>query len=1503
MADRPLHAASPAARSAQRSLQALRRCEELESLRAAIAEAGCFPAGRTAAPIIREEELKKLARACKLHHQSKSFWKLHPDKESLVSALRQHLGGAETPVEAAAAGVDRGEAEVAPISGYRRRSAFARRHSRNRKGPAAGRSVFAQYSGDHFGTNTPKGDAGMIYRSRLQVPGSSGNSKGRDMLKLLMEQSDGGVGKVAGGRPGGDDEAGGPSPEEEKRMLALQCATGLSNFALYEGGEMMVVREGAVSAALQLVAGREPADEELYSHLSCTLCNLSCNRACAPILLADGVLEAFGPLCRATRDRTKLHCALALGRLCLEPGFAARVLQESRYLNVLVGLLNHGRHDIKEVAAITMVNLTGGHRSKNKTKGRVEGQEQALLQHMGDMMGALVALATCKSPGTHRPALVAKILRKLSCFSASLPRLVDGGATPLLVLLSSLAAASSTSSTALAMRANCLVALCNISYCWAKRDKLLREGAAGALVVWARHAQGGMAPANVPCAAGMSVAELREICALALCNLATNRGTAGVVAAQGGTRALIQFVTGPYPVRAVHHGDELSLRIANALAVASARPCGIRRQLLEEGVVEACVHLASAGDSANTSQPSVPLQRRSTASQQMETLRLDLMTVLCSCTAAGERSCARVVLAGGLPMMLKIAANVREQQTLHHIASALCNLSNLSTAHGVLGQLLAPACAILVLLAATPNAELRHTCARCLDNLSRHPQARAQVVADGAVPMLLKIAANVREQQTLHHIASALCNLLHAEEATRETLVRQNCLPTLLALAREPYASTATHLCVASALCNLTLFPDLCALGQPDGCYVELLAAFLKLAEVDEPEVLHHCSAGLLNLSTHAQCLAAMGCNVAVAPRLIRMMRSGHGSAQLYAARCLQRCSGVAGFAAGLLMPGEADSTKTTCRDFVVIALLRVNNDTIKEICARAFFNLLKPVATRAAMMDPAQDVLWALVKLAQIDSLPTKRLCANALFNLTCDADSQAVLMKVGIGRVIKDLSNFRQADDMKILLRWADLQTKKAGSAHLTAEENLEVGVNAKFTHYRKLATAQRVDYEDEGLLAPKDEVAEKENLQAELIAAKCFPTTNLDVSPSDLRSALVHIEEVRKFCAAALCCLSWRKDGYVAQMVYEGAVEAALDLAQTGDKCARWNCATVLCNIAFHRPTQVQMVTDHAVVALSTLSLCDDSEIQYLCAVALFQLSTNSSCHVQMAGDSGAGALTRFLRDALAGHGPSELPLLSITALYNLSCSQSADSDQCISALVAAGTLSEAAALSTGAQKGVGQGNGVEAEAIVVLCARLIANMSCAAAYRDAMISGGAVAALVRLVANMQASTAGGSRSTEQQLRASCCVALCNLSFGTSLLAVALQEGLLDAVHLLLQSSSSEAQHQDANAADALAIATRCSIILRNLSCDFVAAPLAVERTDLMPTFSLLQQLVSRGDGAATQDAVSPTTALHAPPPSRLDAMLRPCAASCCPLARLLLGPQNAGPQLGCCHRQLR
>ena len=98
---------------------------------------------------------------------------------------------------------------------------------------------------------------------------------------------------------------------------------------------------------------------------------------------------------------------------------------------------------------------------------------------------------------------------------------------------------------------------------------------------------------------------------------------------------------------------------------------------------------------------------------------------------------------------------------------------------------------------------------------------------------------------------------------------------------------------------------------------------------------------------------------------------------------------------------------------------------------------------------------------------------------------------MKIGVGRVIKDIANFRQAGDMKVLVQWHNLEAQMhaGGQASLSANDREELSYCTKLRRWRSLVAAQRAEYEDKGLLIPKAELAEKEGLKAELVDAKRY------------------------------------------------------------------------------------------------------------------------------------------------------------------------------------------------------------------------------------------------------------------------------------------------------------------------------------------------------------------------------------------------------------------------------
>jgi hypothetical protein len=74
------------------NLEELRRKEELESLRPHIAHAACFhPTKDPETTIITVDDLKRMARAWKLHEKTRNFWKTHTTREQLTDALLQYI--------------------------------------------------------------------------------------------------------------------------------------------------------------------------------------------------------------------------------------------------------------------------------------------------------------------------------------------------------------------------------------------------------------------------------------------------------------------------------------------------------------------------------------------------------------------------------------------------------------------------------------------------------------------------------------------------------------------------------------------------------------------------------------------------------------------------------------------------------------------------------------------------------------------------------------------------------------------------------------------------------------------------------------------------------------------------------------------------------------------------------------------------------------------------------------------------------------------------------------------------------------------------------------------------------------------------------------------------------------------------------------------------------------------------------------------------------------------
>lgn len=238
------------------------------------------------------------------------------------------------------------------------------------------------------------------------------------------------------------------------------------------------------------------------------------------------------------------------------------------------------------------------------------------------------------------------------------------------------------------------------------------------------------------------------------------------------------------------------------------------------------------------------------------------------------------------------------------------------------------------------NEELMKYCAGTIANLTFDVDSRTRMVEDGGVRLLRKLM-NSNNKDTLLCCSTACCNL--AAEALEKTPI----LSMLIDLSASPHS-------------NITLT---CAI------------AFSKLASnASSRPVLTKCPE--------------------LYPALTLMMRCGIEDIQIYSAVTL--CN--------LAMERSQRSRhiwkEGTVPDFIVNSLLRINSDSTKEICARALYNLLTHDEYRMAHIK--EGVLYALVKLARLESVEIRSLCVTALYNLSCDPSMIDILMEINVAQVI---------------------------------------------------------------------------------------------------------------------------------------------------------------------------------------------------------------------------------------------------------------------------------------------------------------------------------------------------------------------------------------------------------------------------------------------------------------------------------------------------------------------
>ncbi|KAG3078210.1 hypothetical protein PC122_g12777 [Phytophthora cactorum] len=272
-----------------------------------------------------------------------------------------------------------------------------------------------------------------------------------------------------------------------------------------------------------------------------------------------------------------------------------------------------------------------------------------------------------------------------------------------------------------------------------------------------------------------------------------------------------------------------------------------------------------------------------------------------------------------------------------------------------------------------------------------------------------------------------------------------------------------------------------------------------------------------------------------IPPALNMVMRTGIHEAQVCAAIAL--CN----LAAERPTPAKGKPLSRVWRDatvddFIVITLLRVNSPQTKGICAKALFNLLTHEDARDQLMR--DGVLYALLKLARLESDSIRDLALRALYNISLDAKKTAQLLEMELVRV---LAKMYQADLNKTMKRLMIGIFSNLSSASCAPSNNTTTNDDGEDKSVdRVVATAKTVELQmlQEGVLSVLKNLAKVRDPEMKLYVANVL--YNLSCA-ADYRVAeiLVHDEsnvlgilvaelkseskDVRKYAAKTLANLS--------------------------------------------------------------------------------------------------------------------------------------------------------------------------------------------------------------------------------------------------------------------------------------------------------------------------------------------------------------------------------------------
>ncbi|GMF58375.1 unnamed protein product [Phytophthora fragariaefolia] len=363
---------------------------------------------------------------------------------------------------------------------------------------------------------------------------------------------------------------------------------------------------------------------------------------------------------------------------------------------------------------------------------------------------------------------------------------------------------------------------------------------------------------------------------------------------------------------------------------------------------------------------------------------------------------------GAIPTMLAFASrNLANAELCGVCISFLHHLSSRSENHDLLYY--EGAVGLLVRVLQKPSSAETPTtiykvwldCLATLAHLASHAVRRPSLLDDGVLDaiqhFLIISAADQRPRDSLTDRS-----IIKAQYAASQIVYKLHeiCSGSVVppGLGPGPVNTPAFFACLLllatqSASKNSRLSKSTVALQQRTARRTALTIAKVALAVPQGPRL----------LAEHAD----------IPPALNMVMRTGIHEAQVCAAIAL--CN----LAAERPTPAKGKPLPRVWRDatvddFIVITLLRVNSLQTKGICAKALFNLLTHEDARDQLMR--DGVLYALLKLARIESDSIRDLALRALYNISLDPKKTSQLLEMELIRI---LAKMYQADLTKTMKR----------------------------------------------------------------------------------------------------------------------------------------------------------------------------------------------------------------------------------------------------------------------------------------------------------------------------------------------------------------------------------------------------------------------------------------------------------------------------------------------------